>query len=97
MIYEAPAVKLRQNLGDMLAGIQYRRDSVVILKDGKPVAAMIDIALFERIRSMEARFAELTSKFQKAFSDMGENEFNALVDEAVDDVRRTRKPARAPR
>lgn len=96
MIYEAPAVKLRQNLGEMLAGIQYRRDSVVILKDGKPVAAMIDIALFDRIRSMEARFAELTSKIQKAFSGMSEKEREALIDEAVDHVRRAKKSSRSP-
>jgi hypothetical protein len=94
MIKEAPAVKLRQNLGEILAGIQYKGDSVVILKDGKPVAAMIDIGLFERIRAMESRFAQLTSKIQKAFSGLSDDEFEGLVDDAVKAARSARKARR---
>ena len=48
--------RLRQNLGDMLNRVQYRRDSIVITKDGKPVAALVDAALFERIRRHAGAF-----------------------------------------
>ncbi len=34
----------------MLNQVQYRHDSVVINKDGKFVAALVDARLFERIR-----------------------------------------------
>lgn len=50
MITETSAVSFRQNLGEMLNQVQYRHDSVVINKDGKPVAALVDARLFERIR-----------------------------------------------
>jgi prevent-host-death family protein len=56
MITETNAVKFRQNLGEMINQVQYRHDSVLIKKDGKPVAALIDARLFGRIRRMEARF-----------------------------------------
>jgi len=56
MITQASAVTFRQNLGEMLNQVQYRHDSVVINKDGKPVAALVDARLFERIRRMQARF-----------------------------------------
>ena len=36
MITETNAVNFRQNLGEMLNQVQYRHDSVVINKDGKP-------------------------------------------------------------
>jgi hypothetical protein len=36
MIIETSAVTFRQNLGEMLNLVQYRHDSVVINKDGKP-------------------------------------------------------------
>ena len=36
MITETNAVSFRQNLGEMLNQVQYRHDSVVINKDGKP-------------------------------------------------------------
>jgi prevent-host-death family protein len=45
MIREAPAMTVRQNLGELLNEIRYRGDSVVITKSGKPVAALIDIEL----------------------------------------------------
>jgi prevent-host-death family protein len=38
MITETSAVTFRQNLGEMLNLVQYRHDSVVINKDGKPVS-----------------------------------------------------------
>ena len=52
MITQTSAVAFRQNLGEMLNQVQYRHDSVVINKDGKPVAALVDARLFERIRRM---------------------------------------------
>ncbi len=97
MIREAPAVKVRQNLGELLNEVQYKRDSVVILKDGKPVAALVDIGLFERIRAMEARFTEITDRMQAAFAGMTDAEIEALVDEAVAYARQPKKAARAAR
>jgi prevent-host-death family protein len=40
----------------MLNQVQYRHYSVIINIDGKPVAALVDARLFERIRRMQARF-----------------------------------------
>ena len=95
MIREVSAVKVRQNLGEMLNEVQYKRDSVVILKDGKPVAALVDIGLFERICAMEARFTEIVGKMQSAFSGMSHEKVEALVDEAIEHTRRPRGKARA--
>ena len=47
MIREASAMTVRQNLGDLLNEVQYRNGRVLITKAGKPVAALVDIALFE--------------------------------------------------
>lgn len=97
MIREAPAVKVRQNLGELLNEVQYKHDSVVIMKDGKPVAAIVEIGLFDRIRAMEDRFAQITSRIQQAFSGMSDKDFDALVEKAVDHVRHTKSARRAPR
>ena len=35
MITETSAVAFRQNLGEMLNQVQFRKDSIVITKDGK--------------------------------------------------------------
>ena len=67
MITEATAVTLRQNLGDMLNRVQYRRDSILITKDGKPEAALVDAAMFERIRRMQERFDALSARLAQAY------------------------------
>lgn len=59
MVTQTSAVTFRQNLGDMLNHVQYRHDSIVIHKGGKPVAALADARLFERIRRMQGRFDAL--------------------------------------
>lgn len=87
MIREAPAMTVRQNLGELLNEVQYRHGKVVITKAGKPVAAIVDIALFERIRKLDEDFDELTAELAKALSDKTANEVAGLVDEAVTSAR----------
>lgn len=82
MITETSAVAFRQNLGDMLNRVQYRRDSIVITKDGKPVAALVDAALFERIRAMQQRFDALCDRLAKAYEDVPEDEGMAEIEQA---------------
>ena len=90
MIREAPAMTVRQNLGELLNEVQYRRGKVLITKSGKPVAAIVDIALFERIRKLDEDFDEMTAELAKAFSDKTADEVAGLVGEAVKSARRKR-------
>lgn len=98
MIREAPAVTVRQNLGEILNQVQYRRDSVLITKDGKPIAAIVDIALFEGIRRLREEFERTLAALGKAYAGVDPVAVQAEVDEAVRVARRARrkrKPARA--
>ena len=83
MISETTAVTFRQNLGEMLNQVQYRRDSIVINKDGKPVAALVDARLFERIRRMQARFDALCGRIEAGFAAVPEAQGLAEIDAAV--------------
>lgn len=67
MIREATAMTVRQNLGELLNEIQYRQDQVLITKGGKPVAAMVDIALFDKIRLMRNEFERLSLDLAKIY------------------------------
>jgi len=92
MITETSAVKFRQNLGEMLAQVQYRQDSIVINKDGKPVAALIDAALFERIRRMQSRFDALSGRIAAGYADVPEAIGLAEIEAAIlaDKMERTK-------
>ena len=91
MIRQTNAVAFRQNLGEMLNQVQYRRDSVVINKDGKPVAALVDARLFERIRRMQARFESLCQRLESGFAAIDEAEGMAEIDKAVKQDRAQQK------
>ena len=88
MIREAPAMTVRQNLGELLNEIQYRRDSVLITKGGKPVAAMVDIELFERIRLLQEEFERLTSEIAERYVGVDEATAEAEISAAVKAARR---------
>jgi len=90
MINEISAVAFRQNLGEMLNQVQYRHDSIVINKDGKPVAALVDAQLFARIRRMQGRFDALCQRIEAGFADTPEAEGLAEIDAAVAELRAAR-------
>ncbi|MEJ8836098.1 type II toxin-antitoxin system Phd/YefM family antitoxin [Ramlibacter sp. AN1133] len=83
MITEVNAVTFRQNLGEMLNQVQYRNDSIVINKDGKPVAALVDAELFARIRRMRERFDALSARIADAYAGVEPEEGLAEIDAAV--------------
>jgi prevent-host-death family protein len=72
MIRQTNAVAFRQNLGEILNEVQYRRYSVVIDQGGKSVAALVDARLFERIHRMQARFESLCERLESGFSAIDE-------------------------
>jgi prevent-host-death family protein len=87
MINEVNAVSFRQNLGDMLNQVQYRHDSILIKKDGKPVAALIDAQLFDRICRLKERFDNLSQKIAEAYANVPPEEGMAEIDSIVSEIR----------
>lgn len=83
MITEVSAVNFRQNLGEMLNQVQYRNDSIVINKDGKPVAALVDAELFARIRRMRERFEALSNQIASSYAEVPAEQGLAEIDAAV--------------
>ena len=90
MVTEVNAVNFRQNMGEMLNQVQYRNDSIVINKDGKPVAALVDAELFARIRRMRERFDALSNRIAQAYAEVPVEEGMAEIDSVVSRVRHRR-------
>jgi prevent-host-death family protein len=90
MVTEVNAVTFRQNLGEMLSQVQYRNDTIVVSKDGKPVAALVGADLFARIRAMRDRFDELSSRIAGAYSAIPPDQGLAEIDGAVARVRKNK-------
>jgi prevent-host-death family protein len=96
MITQTSAVTFRQNLGEMLNQVQYRQDSIVINKDGKPVAALVDARLFERIRRMQGRFDALCQRIEAGFAAVPQPDGLDEIDAAVAAERQQHRDASAP-
>ncbi len=89
MIREATAMKVRQNLGELLNEAQYRRDPAVVPKGGKPVAALVDIDLFQKIRLLDREFDRLTAELAKTYEGIDPGTATKEIDEAVKAARRS--------
>jgi len=90
MIREASAMTVRNNLGELLNEVTYRHDSIVIQKSGKSVAAIVDMALFEKIRLMQNEFDGLCSKLASQANSVEED---VLAEELQEAVTAARHPA----
>ena len=90
LITEVSDVAFSKNLGEMLNRVQYGNESVVINKDGKPVAALVDAELFARIRRMRDRFDALCDRIAGRYADVPQEEGLAEIDAAVTAERKQR-------
>jgi prevent-host-death family protein len=88
MIREATAMKVRKNLGELLNEVQYRRDSILVTKGSKPVAALVDIGLFEKIRLLDKEFDRLTAELAIAYEGIDPKTATKEIDAAVKAARR---------
>ncbi|MBF0138526.1 MAG: type II toxin-antitoxin system Phd/YefM family antitoxin [Magnetococcus sp. DMHC-1] len=83
MIREATVMTVCQDLGELLNEVQYRRDTVLITQDGKPVAAMVNIDLFEKICMMHDEFQQMTNELAFACSAQDQVLVETEIAEAV--------------
>lgn len=91
MMYTESAMKVRQNLGEILNKVQYRHDSVLITKADRPVAALIDIALYKKIRQMRDTFEKLTNKLSKTYANVETSIAENEISDAIKAVRGSSK------
>jgi len=87
---EVTAAEFEEHFGEMLVRVQDRKDSILISRDGVPVAALVDVASFERIRRMWERFDEAARKIAEGFANIPEEEGMAEIDRIVYEERHSR-------
>ena len=73
--------------------VHYRSDGVLITKDGKPVAALVDIELSERIRRMREDFLDLTDRIGQAYAGVDPGLAECEIGEAIACARKARVTA----
>ncbi len=87
MIREATAMTVRNNLGELLNGVRYHHDTVLITKAGKPIAALVDIEFFEKAKRMRQEFERLWAELGQAYAGVDPAIAEAEIAEAVKQAR----------
>ncbi len=86
--------EVRSRLGEIVDRVQYQGDTVVLEKNGKPAAALIPFALFEKFLKSRETAYQVVIKVQEQNQDldMSEDELLAFINEATHEVRAQSKP-----
>jgi len=82
MIRETSATTVQHNLTDLLNKVQFQHEQFIITDAGKPVAALVDMMIFEKIRQNEQAFQSMSDEIAQAFAESIEDEIDALISEA---------------
>jgi prevent-host-death family protein len=83
MITEVSVADFRQNSLEFLSQVESCNDAIVVSRDGKPVAALVDAELFARIRRMSDRFDDLSARIANAYADVPIEQGLAEMDSLV--------------
>ena len=85
----------RSRFGEIVDKVQYQGDTVVLEKNGKPAAALISFALFEKfLKNRDAAFQVVTEvQEQNKDLELSEDELLEFINEAVHEVRAQSKEA----
>ena len=82
------AVDARQKLGELLEGVYYRGDEIVIERAGKPMAVLIPTERYEVLERDRDEFFDMIRKVQEYNADTPFEVIEREVQEAIEEVRR---------
>lgn len=85
------AMDLRREVGTLLDRADYRRESFVIERAGKPKAALVPYTEFEQLQRIcqeaRTRYFEHVEELQDKFADLSSEHLEKLIEEAVQNSR----------
>lgn len=89
MVKQIPAVKARQQLGNLLDEVRFRGTDFIIERDGKPIAVVISPEMYGRYQALREHFFDFLDETSKELGEeLSQAEQDALINEAAAEVRR---------
>ncbi len=82
------ALEARRQLGQLLEGVYYRGDEVVIERAGKPMAVVIPMEQYESIERSRDRLMQMFAEAQERNKDVSVEEIERDIALAIAEVRR---------
>ena len=92
MAIRAAVREVRRSISDYLGKVHYSGETVIVERYGKPMVAMIPVALYERmIEEREARF-ETIERIRARMPDLPPEEVEQDVLAAIEAIRAAEQP-----
>ncbi len=87
MSKEVSAIELQQKFIELLNGVYYNGDRLIVKQDDKPLAAIVPIEIYDRlIKQREEAFSVLDRIWEKV-PKVSEEEAQADIEQAIAEVR----------
>jgi prevent-host-death family protein len=89
---ELGVTKAREQFGELVEQVQYKGDSIIINRNGKPAAAIVSMDVYEAWKKERKNFFDQIRKMQSN-AGLEPDEADKLALEAVSKIRNKSKPA----
>ncbi len=83
MLKKISAMKVRQNLGQVMNEVALRGDDYVVERAGKPLVAIIPMEKYRKLQGYLDEFWEEVKSFQQSVGDVDPRELDSAIEEAV--------------
>ena len=83
MLKKISAMKVRQNLGQVMNEVSLRGDDYVVERAGKPLVAIIPMEKYWKLQGHLDEFWEEVESFQQNVRDVDPKELDTAIEEAV--------------
>ena len=90
MLKRIPALRLRQQLGEVLNAVHFLGEEYIVERNGKPLAAVVPVDVAIKREQAKKNLLEIMKR-KTPFDAMGEEEFDKMIDREVQAVRRRRR------
>jgi len=94
MYKKISALKVRQNLGQIMNEVSLRGDEYIIERAGKPLVAMIPMEKYQSMQEEVDKFFEGLDKLRTNIKKEDQNDMNPLINEAVRSYRKAKTKTR---
>ena len=97
MLKKISAVKVRQNLGEIMNEVAMRNDQYIIERGGKPLVAMVPVWQLEKWLKQREAFFQRIEEIQDGCKEASPEEWEDTVETAVEAVRAKERLGRKKR
>ena len=88
MLKKISAIKVRQNLGQVMNEVALKDDEYIVERAGKPIVAIIPIDQYQRLRGERQDFFRMVEEIQREARKSNTKAIDSELDEALQSYRK---------